>query len=339
MPKQATKQAIETPAAESTALAPSTPAQSPINTAAADFTKLVESLPFYKEMKTMTRPQKVAFAATQWFCHTLDTLNVVGSLFTGTASLAEIICEYAPFVEKIRSLAKENAGKEEGDAGRITWKSIGVVPTATYKLHGKEITIKEDDAIGWTSLCAQVMRGTSPQYVNRVINEKLRPALPAYRLEEEDEEAFAPSNPPRSSRNIKPFSPAGSSESAQESTVKVSADGKVTQTPFAKPGTQEEKPAPKMMPIPDLKTGDVDALIAFLNADSVTGAVPPMDAVFAGLSDFDVAMKAGQLARKIVDEYVTNKSIAKVTVTIGKKQERDRPKVDLPQTIEIQPTL
>jgi len=93
------------------------------------------------------------------------------------------------------------------------------------------------------------------------------------------------------------------------------------------------------MPIPDLKSGDVDALIAFLNADSVTGAVPPMDAVFGGLSDFHLVKKVGELARKIVDQCATNKSIAKVTVTIGEKQQRDQPKVDLPQTFEIQPTL
>jgi len=45
--------------------------------------------------------------------------------------------------------------------------------------------------------------------------------------------------------------------------------------------------------VPDLKPGDVDALINFLNADSVIGAVTPMDAVFGELSDFDLAKKAG----------------------------------------------
>ena len=86
------------------------------------------------------------------------------------------------------------------------------------------------------------------------------------------------------------------------------------------------RPTIALMPVPKLKTGDVDALVNFLNADSVVGAIPPMDAVFAELTDFDLGKKAEQLARKVVEQNISDASeLIKVTITIKKKKKVDAP--------------
>ena len=51
-----------------------------------------------------------------------------------------------------------------------------------------------------------------------------------------------------------------------------------------------------------------------------------MDAVFGGLEDFHLAKKVGELARKIVKEYGSDKSVLVVNVTHMKKQKVDEPK-------------
>jgi hypothetical protein len=281
---------------------------------AGEFQKLMESIPRYTEIKNLDRPAVEDMAAKDWFHETVTALNVLAGSLTAAASFVELIHKSAPYVRKIRDLMKINRKMAANDPNRKTWKSVGIViePGTTINTNGTEVEVKEDDPIGWTSCCAVIFKKT-PQEVNRAISGVQR-SLPAYAADEEP-------NP----------NPGGGEYKVTKQPIAAEEDEDEDETPV--------EPAPSfrpkaMMPVPVLKQGDVDALIKFLQADSVVGDLPPMDAVFSGLSDFDLSKKAESLARKIVEEYGTDKATFNVKVTMKKK-----PKVDEPIDEEEPPFL
>lgn len=275
---------------------------------------ILNRLPLYSTLKNLDREEKVKKAAADWFCRPLDCLNAIAAALNAAMSLAEVVSVYAPYIMKVRDLAKKNAAMEEGEAGRKTWRDLGIIPNAAYKLHGKEIVIKEDDPISWYGVCAQVFH-SSPQYVNRKVNDTIRPALPAFTFEEEKD---------NSSSGITPLStPTGDESMVRTFTINAKPDaGDEMDEEDETPVSSIVKPVTKQvatMPVPEIKPGDVDGLISFLAADGVTNAVTPLDAVFGEVeSDFQLAQKLQQFNDRIIAIYCTKLSVIKVKVTCTK---------------------
>jgi hypothetical protein len=184
------------------------------------------------------------------------------------------------------------------------------------------VAVTSDDPIGWTNFCYVVVK-RSPQHVNNKFAETSKTIGSTYLPEPESHPSPIPTN------IAAPVTPPPTGVTTSYKLVPDTDDDEEVEddeTLLNKLGDRlGNTPAKAMMPVPVLKTGDIDALINFLNADTVIGAVTPMDAVFGELSDFDLAKKAEQLARKIVEQNGTKDVTFTVKVTAKKVKKVDEP--------------
>jgi len=291
----------------------------------AEFENLLKSCPRYTEIKTMPQQELRDLAANDWRNDTPACLNTLASIMSAAVTVAELIVQSAPYIQIVKDMMKLNAKLAAEGKPHKTFKSegINVPPGTVVSNHGEDKPVHEDDPIGWLNTCPVVFRCTA-RHVNNLLNGKLRAALPALQCEEEDQ-----TGPPPSQRNIRHVNHIeGNGDSVTEQELHFEGE-----TPAPKPAAKREEPKPVMIPVPELKTGDVDALVNFLAADSLTGVLPPLDAVFEGLEDFNLAKQVEALARKIAEKYCTKKSTIKVKVSYVKKQQKDEP----PVTEELPP--
>jgi hypothetical protein len=293
------------------------------------FEKLLDSIPKFRQIETMTRPQIVDQAGKDFYNDFQGGMQFVAAALKGTMCFAKVMLASAPYVNKWRDLFKINVKLPADDPKRVTFRSAGIVvpPGLTIRTNDKDVEIKEDDAIGWTNFCMVAWRKT-PQEVNRSLNpDGVRKALPAY------QEEAGPRRP--TSHGIQPTGPASTQGRPQPGDVKdyrVHVTAEYEEEEEEEEETENPSPVANAKPIapeptgvtlelPHFKPGDVDTLFSFLSADDLVGAQGPLDAVFGELeTDFDLAKKAEQLARRIVEQFCTSKSVIKVTVTCEKKK-------------------
>jgi hypothetical protein len=301
-----------------------------------DIQKILDSIPRFNDIKNLDRTEVVKMAAKDWFDNNIEGVGLITNSLIAAESFMTIIVTSAPYVQKWRDLMKINSSKAMQNSDRSKWAELGiktfksfgiVVPEGTtVPMNGKDVPVTKDDAVTWTKWCHVVWR-KSPQVINGKIDTTRKALGTTYLPEPEHHPAPIPA--------IHPPAPPVQGGTMREVSLHIDEDGEVTvkepeiETPdlLGKLGTRlGAAPAKVMMPVPSLKQGDVDAFIKFNQADSVVGAVPPMDAVFGGLEDFHLAKKVGELARKIVKEYGSDKSVLVVNVTHLKKQKVDESK-------------
>lgn len=284
----------------------------------------LDTIPRYAEIKSLDRTKVVELAAKDWFDNNTDGVKLLTASYKVAESFADLITTSAPYVQKWRDLMRINGSKAMQTPDRTKWEALGiktfksfglsVIAGTTVVMNGKEVEVTEDDPITWTKFC-KVKFDRTPQAVNGNIRAAIGETGKAY---QPDPDHQAPAQ-----RTITPPSPDGGGPSTMQ-------EYQVNLTPIPKEEDEDEDelpPAPKakMIPVPNFKSGDIDALVNFLNADTVIGAVTPMDAIFGELSDFDLAKKAEQLARKIVEQYGTEKSTFTVKITVKKAKVVDQP--------------
>lgn len=326
MAKQATKLA---PEPETRALAKLPDADS--------FQNILDSIPRYNEIKSLAGTDQANLAAKDFYHNKIEGLQFIAASFTAAVAFTELITSSKHYVAKWREMFKINQSKakqydrsrwDETEINVKTFRSFGIeVPEGiTYTANGKEVTVTSDDAIGWTNFCYVVL-GRSPQHVNNRLAETTKTIGSTYLPEPET----APPSPIPTNVGV-PVTPAPTGEVERYKLVEQDDeddedveddDTSLLNKLGTRLGNTAPGPTKAMMQVPDLKSGDVDAFIKFNQADSVVGAVPPMDAVFGGLEDFHLAKKVGELARKIVKEYGSDKSVLVVNVTHMKKQKVD----------------
>jgi hypothetical protein len=302
-----------------------------------DIQKILDSIPRFNDIKNLDRTEVVKMAAKDWFDNNIEGVGLITNSLIAAESFMTIIVTSAPYVQKWRDLMKINSSKAMQNSDRSKWAELGiktfksfgiVVPEGTtVPMNGKDVPVAEDDAVTWTKWCHVVWR-KSPQVINGKID-TTRKALGSTYVPE-------PEHHPASVPNIQPLAPPAQGGTMKEISLHIEEDGEVTvkepeiETPDlldklkARVG---EAPAKAMMPVPNIKPGDVDGLIGFLNADTVVGAVTPMDAVFGGkeVIGLHLAKKVEQLARKIVEQYGDKNHTFTVKVEAKKVKKVDEP--------------
>jgi len=295
----------------STGLIPSSTA--PLGTNNHDATDFVQALndllpPQFAEFRAMKPELRETLAQTMWFHNTRELFHVVAPAILGTKFLCEILPVYAPMIRVLHRLAVANGKMAADDPKRRTWRMIGHVPTTSIKTNtDKEaVAVREDDAICWASVCAEVFRST-PQYVNKLTVEV--PLLPPLPEEATGAEEFSDTGS-RGADDGGEDSNKNAETKTHSATKKRAASRKRKTAKGAKSETEKSEPDTEkgvvLIPAPAFKAGDVEALYKFLDGNGCSGLVP-LDAVFGGLEEYEFQSTLSRFCNKIAYAFHPNR--------------------------------
>jgi hypothetical protein len=269
----------------------------------------------FADYRAMTPELRETLTESLWYQNATELFVVIAPAILGTKFLCETLPVYAPMIRKLHHLAVANGRMAADSPMRRTWRMIGHTPTTCINTNGQEVKIQPDDAICWAGICSEVFQ-TSPSYVNKLTAEvPLLPPLPEEAKEKEGEEgsegdaANTGGADGAEHRNNRSEGATGGS-AGKRAARKKHRTAKGAASAAKEPETDPSKTT-VLIPVPELKTGDVEALYEFLCGNGASG-VAPIDAVFGGLEEGEFRSKLSRFSNRIAYAFFPHKMNVRV---------------------------
>jgi hypothetical protein len=270
--------------------------------------------PKFAEVREMSPEMRETLTETMWYQETTELFHLIAPAILGPTFLSEVLPIYSPMLRRLHLLAIANGRMSADNPMRRTWGMIGHIPTRKINTNGKKVAIQSDDAICWTSICAEVFN-SSPQYVNKLTTEvTLLPLLPG----ETDEQGKEHQESSDTAAVVGASDDSTEAETITEEVLPKTVDSRTEKTVAAESGTAKEattetegqEPCPGtgvlLIPAPVFTKGDVEALYNFLVGNGASG-LAPLDAVLGGLEEAEFQSKLSRFCNKIASAFFPNK--------------------------------